>query len=290
MKNLCAIILLLACQIIAAQKQPAGKIATQHKLISVDAYKARVKRELTKQDSLLFITFDNKLLVKVDDHVDMSKSRPFEFRDSTFLELYKNVAFNPSKKDQNGKVFHRYWKQPLKIYVSPSISKGSKKFLENLTDEIKNGIDSLKISFVKDLNDANFVLYSNGDFDYEPKITGKHDYYVYWNGRNQIYKAYIKVDQTMAFNETLLNNMIREHFIVTLGYFTLTDKIRCSNLLANCYDPTKSLSSLDKELIKYHYSYGICKGIELSTFNELHEKGKKHLKSKSPTVYRIMHP
>lgn len=287
MRHVYLMIIILACQWSNAQHDTTH--IKPHRLISVDAYKARVKRELTKQDSLLFITFDNRTMVRVDDQTDMSKSMPFEYRDSTFLELYKTVVFNPSRKNSDGKVFHKYWKQPLKIYVSSSIPRGSRKFLQQLAADITKDVDSLKITFVADLNDANFVVYSHGDFEYETNIRKKSDMYLYWNGRNQIYKAYIKLDQVAAFNENLLNLLIRDYFITTLGYFTLTDKINCANLFANCYSPDKQLSPLDKEIIKYHYSYGICKGVDLETFEGLHKKAQEHKKSKTKTIFRVLH-
>ena len=289
MRNYYLFILFLASQFLTAQKEHSG-LVTQRRLITIDAYKARVKRELTKEDSLLFLNFENRLMVQVTDQVDLSKNRNFEYRDSAFLQLYRTVAFHPSKMTKEGKVYHKYWKKPLKIYVSPSVPKGSKKYLQKLAAELSSGIDSLKIGFVNELNDANFVVFSNGDFDYEPKIAGKSDYYLYWNGKNQIYKAYIKVDQKVAFNEVLLNNLIRENFIATLGYFTLTDKLKCENIFANCFAPDKSISSLDKELLKYHYSYGVCKGIDLETFNDLHKRANEQKKNNPRSVFQVVHP
>jgi hypothetical protein len=70
---------------------------------------------------------------------------------------------------------------------------------------------------------------------------------------------------------------LRDYFIKSLGYFNLIKDFDCESYFSDCYSANKKLTELDIELLKYHYSYGICKGTSLETFEEQHKKAKEIL-------------
>ncbi|MGB6269334.1 MAG: hypothetical protein WBF67_10030, partial [Olleya sp.] len=128
---------------------------------------------------------------------------------------------------------------------------------------------------------SNYIIYYSNGYNYESKLENSKysDFYIYWKNRGSIiYKGVIKINEDQLFNEALRLNKMKSLFISTLGYFTFNNELDCENFFSGCYKEDISLSDFDLEVLKYHYSYGICKGTYISTFNEQHERAKKTLK------------
>ncbi|WP_418513758.1 hypothetical protein [Corallibacter sp.] len=259
--------------------------------MSLKSYKLKYKdKPLTKTDSLNFRFHNNDTLVLVTNYeLPKGVSVPYEYKDSTFLSLYKKVAFRTNGVDSTDKKqTMRYWKEPIKIYFSNSVSKKTKKSFMSFAETIANKVDSLSISEVKKVEESNYVIYYLGDYDYEPRLTNQNDYYLSWNKKQQIYKCGLRIDTKALFNESLIQYKLRELFIGTLGHFYLSNDFSCDSYLSNCYSKNKKLTPLDMEIIKYHYSYGICKGSNLEAFEKQHERAKKSLKNENSKM-RIFH-
>jgi hypothetical protein len=45
------------------------------------------------------------------------------------------------------------------------------------------------------------------------------------------------------------------------------------------------LEKRDLEILKYHYSYGICKGTNLETFEKNHSDAKQHLRKEIKVLF-----
>lgn len=264
--------------------------STDVRYMNIKSFEKTFKRKLTKNDSInfKFIPGDTLvLLTKIDEK--KFKTFNFEYKDDTFLDLYKKVAFNKKSKSKDDKYYLRYWKTPIDVYFSESISnKRKKKFMSFVKKNIK-GIDSLQINFVNNINESNFIIYLKNDFQYCKNMEKtNHDYYISWD-RSIINKGFIKMDDELYFNDILFNESLNTLFIQTLGHFSLTDELNCSNYFSICKTTKKEFSKLDYELLKYHYSYGICKGIDEESFDNLHLKAREH-KIKFPNIpYRISH-
>lgn len=256
--------------------------------MDIKSFRKVQKRAFTKSDTLNFMYKDNDTLVLLTQK-DENKfvSVPFEYKDENFLKIYKSVTFR--KNNDGKKSYQRYWKEPLRIFVSESISKKRKSNFINFTDEITKGIDSLNVQFVKNLNDANFVIYQKGDFEYENNLKKlNNDYYIWWNN-NMINRGFIKIDPEINFNDNLFSEALNKLFIKTLGHFEFTNLIDCSNYFSNCDTPVKKFSKLDYEILKYHYSYGICKGLDEESFDDFHTRAKEHKKNFPNIPYKIKH-
>ena len=93
---------------------------------------------------------------------------------------------------------------------------------------------------------------------------------------------YKKVDKHIV-----TNNVIRE-FIRSLGLYYPSSIIDSKNMLSKTWKSNYNISPLDYKLIKYHYSYGICKFTSLSKFEENHKKAKNMLKKHRK--YYFIHP
>jgi len=247
--------------------------------MTIDSYKRVYNKPLTTKDSLNFQYRNGDTLVLIEDDNRNKTSVPYEYKDSTFLDVYKKMAFRQAKKRDTTQTM-KYWKDDIKIYFSDNISQKVKKELMSFAKTISSNIDSLNIYRVKKQEDANFTIYYKGSEEYEPKLKAqdKDGYWVYWNRRNQINKAFIKLNPDYFFNDKLRIYKLKQRFIQTLGYFSFSYILDCKNFLSNCYSEEKTLSDIDIKIIKYHYSYGICKGTNLKTFEDQHKRAKESLK------------
>ncbi|WP_191859436.1 hypothetical protein [Hanstruepera ponticola] len=268
-----------------------NNVTAQHKkqdtlkrvYMSLDSYKNQYKKPLTKNDSLNFMIRGNDTLVLVENYVRPNGiSVPYEYKDSTFLKYYQKIAFRTKGIDSiDKKQTMRYWKDDIKIYFSESVSKKTRKNLMSFATKIANEVDSLNISEVKQIESSNCIIYYFGDYEYEPRLRNnkKSDYYISWNGNNQIYRSSIKIDTELYFNEKLIEQKLKELFIGTLGHFSRINNFGCESYFADCYSENKQLTPLDIELLQYHYSYGICKGTTLEKFEKQHQQAKELLKT-----------
>jgi hypothetical protein len=279
MKNIISIsITFFLCSIVYSQKQPE---TIRKVYINLETYNKTYDRPLTKRDTLNFLFKDNDTLVLIENQNYKRKigvAVPYEYKDSTFLHYYKKIAFNHPKDSVNKNTTMKYWKDDIRIFFSKSVSKKTRKDLMSFAKTIDKAVDSLSISEVKKVEDSNYVIYYFGDYDYEAKLSNikNSSDYSWWN-HNKLYRHSIKLDTKKYFSEQLIQYKLRDYFIKSLGYFNLIKDFDCESYFSDCYSANKKLTELDIELLKYHYSYGICKGTSLETFEEQHKKAKEIL-------------
>lgn len=257
--------------------------------ISLKSYNRLYKTTLTKNDSLNFRYKDGDTLVLLDEGKKRRGSRVlFKSKDSTFLEVYKRIAFRQTK-EVNKEETMKYWKDELKIFFTENASDSLKNDFKKFAERIDRQVDSLSISFVNNVEDSNYIIYFFGDEEYEPglKSAKNSDLYLYWNGRNQIYKARIKIKAQYLTNDTSKLPLLKQYFVNTLGYFGVDNKIGCNSIYSGCISNRDKLSRTDLEILRYHYSYAICKGTTLREFERIHKKGNEFLDKKQK--YYILH-
>ena len=257
-------------------------------LVPKDHFKEKYK----PSDSLGFIIKNGDTLIRVDRFISpKGVALPYEYKDSTFLELYKKIAFQPIHKDSSNTKPMKYWKDDIRIYFSENMSKSVIRDVMEFAQKIDEEVDSLKIIKVKKIEDSNYVIYYDTDYEYlnEIKNKKKSDYWISWNGKNQIERGYLRIVKSRMFSEKLTIQKIRELFFGTLGWFYLQDDLDCDNYVANCYSDSKHLTAIDLEILRYHYSYGICKGTSLKTFEAQHRQCKENLRKGLPAG-RFIHP
>jgi len=255
----------------------------------INMYKTKYKKPFTKKDSLNFMFKDNDTLVLLENYSrPKGISVPYEYKDSTFLHYYKKVAFNHKNDSISKETSMKYWKSDIRLFFSESVPRKAKKDFMDFVESIDIEIDSLKITEVKKVEDSNYTIYYFGDYEYEPRLANnkKSNFYISWR-HNKIYRGSIRVDQNTFFSDHLIQYKLRELFFQSLGYFRLVDDFSCESYFSNCYSQNKKISKLDIELLKYHYSYGICKGTTLETFERQHEKAKEILKETGQTMHFV---
>ncbi|WP_157662480.1 hypothetical protein [Polaribacter sp. SA4-10] len=255
-------------------------------------YKKRHKEAITKQDTINFKFKKNDTLILISNK-DFYKNQkrisvPYEQKDSTFLETYKDVVYKKYNSLGNirrgKKEFMRLWEKPLKIYFAPGLNNYYKKAIKKEVKKLSS-IDSLKIYFVKNINKSNYIIYQINNISsvkYSKNIRENKyiNYYINWS-KGRIYDAKLEINliQNGTIDKKENANILIQNFYQTLGRFFPTSKLPCNNIFSECYSSNKKLTEKDLEIIKYHYSYGICKFTDLKTFEENHKKAKEVIKN-----------
>jgi hypothetical protein len=259
----------------------------ESRYISLDAYR-NMGRELTKEDYQdLKITFgDTMVKVPTDFELpDTPNSRRlfYEFRDPDFLEKYNEVVF--WKKGLTLKL----WQDEIKMFIAPSIPKKHQAALLDFAEGLSAAVDSLKITEVKNIEEANFFLYyinSKDTLHFEPKLKGKKSsYYVYWNEKQKLDKGFVQVDSDLISKPVYQIANLKYQFFRSLGMFGSSALFECTSYFSNCND-IRSLSSGDIEILKYHYSYNKANGVSKEGFEKFHSEMQEiHKKDSSPKIY-----
>lgn len=252
---------------------------------------------LTKQDSLDFMIRGKDTLVlvprefiqKLRDGDGTEVRVKYEPKDSVFLETYKSIVFG---KKENSKATLKVWKDDIKIYFDSTVPKLHRDALMNFAEGLSAAVDSLNIKMVDVKEDSNYLVYyinKENDEDLEPRITNKTSgYYLNWNGKQQLTKAVVKVNTINIKAQNYQIASLKYNFFKTLGYFKDAETLECRAYLSKC-PVIRSLTKDDMELLKYHYSYGICKGTNREDFEELHRKMKSTLENDPTAELFIVH-
>lgn len=134
-----------------------------------------------------------------------------------------------------------------------------------------------------------YYLNKQHNTDYEPRISGRSGgYYINWNGKQQIYKASVKINTEFAKEKDYQLQLLKYNFFKSLGYFKSSDILECESYLSGC-PVERQFTKMDKKLLKYHYSYGVCKGVDLKAFEELHNSMQEHLKKDPDAKLYVVH-
>ncbi|SDR66182.1 hypothetical protein [Gramella sp. MAR_2010_147] len=247
-------------------------------------------------DTTEFMYKDNDTLVRVPNDFDPFEDQDgvkveYEPKDSTFLSIYKNIVYNTGKSGTS-KERMRYWKDEIKIYFDESVPALHSKELMDFAENISKGIDSLNISRNFIPEKANYhVYYLNREHttDYEPRIgNSKGGYYISWNGKQQIYDAKLKINTELNKGDKYQIQHLKFHFFKSLGHFKSSEQLKCESYLSAC-NTSREITPIDLELLSYHYSYDICKGVDLNTFTEQTERFNKQLKEEPNSKIYVIH-
>lgn len=256
-------------------------------------YKSLKKSGNKDIDSIGFNSNKNDTLIIISGYEEKGIKVLYEEKDSIFLERYKQLVYNKKyqNKGERSKPTMKIWKDEVKIYFDKSVSKYNSKKLSEFIKYLDKEIDSLHITVVKDKDKSNYFIYSIDDtnnINLDARIRGNEGYYLLWNNKQNIYSCSLKINAKKNLNEEQILTNLKINFIKSLGYFYQdVDYSDCSSYLSFCKSDEKRFGKEDLEILKYHYSYGICKGSNLETFEKNHKDSKESLKKGNTKIYFI---
>ncbi|UAM99670.1 hypothetical protein K8354_07650 [Polaribacter litorisediminis] len=254
-------------------------------------YKKRHSEIITKQDSLNFRLKDKDTLILISNKKfyqnKQGVSIPYEPKGDEFLKVYTDIVYkkyqNTNNTNQKTREYMRLWKKLIKIYFAPGLHSYYKKAIQQEVKKLSS-IDSLQILYTKNIKESNYIIYQINDENstrYSKEIKGNNalDYYLFWNN-GRIYDAKLAINlKNTDEDKKIIGNHLIQYFYQTLGRFFTTSTLPCKSIFSSCTSDSKQLTKQDLELLKYHYSYGICKFTDLKTFEENHAKAKEVLKN-----------
>lgn len=257
-------------------------------------YKSLKKSGNKVIDSIGFNIIKNDTLIMINGYEEKGVKVLYEEKDSIFLERYKQLVFNKKyqNKEERLKPTMKIWKDEVKIYFDKSVSKYNSKKLSEFIHFFDKEIDSLKITVVKDKDKSNYFIYSISDtneVNLDARIQGNDGYYLLWNNKQNIYSCSLKINEKKNLDEEQILTYLKINFIRSLGYFYQElGNSDCNSYFSICKSDKKEFGKKDLEILKYHYSYGICKGSNIETFEKNHKDAKEALK-KGNTKFYFLH-
>jgi hypothetical protein len=201
------------------------------------------------------------------------------------------LVFNNKYQKQEVRLAPRMkiWKDEIKIYLDKSVSKSTSKELITFVKYLDREVDSLKISFVKDKEKSNYFIYAvenSIEVNLDPRIKGVDGYYLQWSKNQNIINCSLKINIQNNLSKEQLVTKMKINFIRSLGYFYQDyGNSDCMSYFSACKSDQKEFGKKDLEILKYHYSYGICKGTDIETFEKNHFDAKAALKKGNTKLY-----
>lgn len=265
-------------------------------LVPIGYFKA-TGQTLTKKDSLSFLIRGNDTLVEVPEDFEGFSSRngvevEYEPKDSAFLEIYKNVAFGNQRENFDPSKTMKLWKDDIKILFDSTVPPEQRIAFMDFAEEISSGIDSLTIYETKDRAESNYFIYyrdSEDAFDFEIRIkNASGGYYVNWNKKQQLYRGVLKINTYYIKSPKHQFNNLKYHFLKSLGTFSDSEDLPCESYFSNC-PVNREFTEMDYQILKYHYSYGVCKGVNMETFEGLHRNMKAKLEEEPTARLYVVH-
>ncbi len=284
MKKIIIIILFsYAFNLTAQDKQ--SSISKSKSYIHLSTYLKLVKIKKEEIPVSNYLVRKKDTFVKIPNNFLPKYGAPYEQKDSTFLEIYKDIVYKKHSKDtvKKRKLYMKLWKAPVKVYFSKSVDERYKKTIKRLAAIVNKEVDSLNISIVNDLEQSNYIVYQineNNKYKYSNNLQKNKyiDYYNYWK-KSRIYDTKLEINTTKFKNKAVNVNYLIQSFIKSLGHFNTTTKVPCKSVFSKCNSEKKRFRKQDLEILKYHYSYGICKFTDLNTFEKNHSNAIKYHES-----------
>lgn len=259
----------------------------KYRFLKIEDYKKKYpNRNISFEKGKYQIFNNDTLILDNDPRYSHSISIDYEFKDSLFLDVYKDLVYKKHHLRKNEKKkYMKLWKQPIKIYFDASLDSFYMNKIKEKSLKLSNNIDSLNISFVDSKEKANYLIYQldrKNSNKLSKEITNNNyiNYYNKWY-KNKIYNTQLEINLTKyeKVSKEIHLNYIYQFFYRSLGHFSVSRLLPCESMFSSCLRNNKKLLENDFELLKYHYSYGICKFTDLETFEKNHKKAREELKN-----------
>lgn len=244
-------------------------------------------KSLTKNDRQnieeYFIT-DSDTLVSLKNELSKSELDVFCkcFTNDSLIRNYKSAVFYYS--NNNDKVQKaNQWNSNLKVYFSKDIPKKTRNKFKKFYKPISS-INNLKIDFVKDIEDSNYVIKLSdtiipnitiGETEYdETHPLSKISYSLLIDKYRKYYGGTLIVDVDRLNNKNLLLPKLKQLFFLSLGAFIINKSFSNTSLISTEYIDNRQISNEDLKLLEMHYFIIYDKLVSAFTINELAKNSK----------------
>lgn len=234
----------------------------------------KIENPTYKQDSLV--------INKYEKNFNSEIFKQFGENADYYLYAYTNsVSLNRSSKSKKQNYIYQ-WMSPIFIYFDKSIPKPLKKSLSNLVEQIEEqDIQNLSISFVKDKDDANYLIKSTTkiyDVDFSFKNEEERKAYVFSNGRYKLMVGgakkprgcILEMNLNNAQSLEVMKKNLNQLFFLSLGRFRVFKNFEYLHSFINAsYQYSEKLNEFDLAMLKIHYNVIFNSALTKKQFKEI---------------------
>ncbi len=187
-----------------------------------------------------------------------------------FNELVFGAEFGGANKRS------KKWVRDMKIFVEGEPSPMLDRELDKIIGEINGLIQPVQLRRVNSRRNANYIIFFGSGEDYtriEPAAIKHIDrnwglFWVYFNGRNEIYKGSMYVDTIRTRNKDAQKHLLREELTQSLGI--MNDSYQYSDsIFYQKWSYVTRYSKIDKEVIRLLYQPEIRPNMTKEEINRL---------------------
>ena len=198
----------------------------------------------------------------VGSYSKLSDSQIFRYCDilnnEEAIRNYKNIVFNNLNCNQYKRVVTKQWNSEIIIYLDKELPKSTakafKKFIKSLPE-----INNLRISSTRNKNESNYLITTTEEkifSDNHPRESYAYNhitYNLYADKNSKFYGGILKINLNAMTDRRLIIKKLKQFFFMSLGQFTLDNRLKVNSLLNYDYDNNSKISEEDVELLLLHY-------------------------------------
>lgn len=235
-----------------------------------------------------FIT-DNDTLVNLKNELTEAELKLFCscYTNDSLVKKYKKAVFYYEWNDDKLQKSNQ-WNSDIKVYFAPSIPRNVRtKFIKFYNP--LNTINNLKIDFVKNIEDSNYVIkvsntiipnltIRDNKYD-ETHPLSKISYSMLTDKTRKFYAGTMQIDLDNLDDKSLLLPKLKQVFFLSLGSFIINKSFSETSLVSSQYINSETISIEDFELIKMHYFKIYDQLVSASKIDELVQTSKSICKN-----------
>jgi len=214
---------------------------------------------------------------------DMSYFKTIMRTNPDLIGYYMKSAFYFTASNSSYNYRSRQWMVPVKIYFDKDIPRNIKKEVEKFYKNIED-VPNFSISFTNDIDKANYqIKLTNAIMIDEAERYGITDefkarrlffngcnYTVISDGSKNIMGCTLKINKKELEDPSILLSKIKQGLFLSFGRFFMINGIQLNeSFLSATYENQDTLSLVDLEILKMHYSQIFDESIDASEFIQL---------------------
>lgn len=236
-----------------------------------------------KSELAYTVSSQDTFYIEREKDFDMSYFLKIKASHPNFLSYYQLSVFYYSTRNSTPAYLSLQWKVPIVIYFDKDIPKNIQRKVERFY-ETMDEIPNFSLSFTNRAEEANYqVKLTSETLFVDPQDQGfKNEaeqrrflfngcnYFIISDASKGIIGCNLKINTAELDNEAILLAKIKQGLFLSFGRFFMIDYFNVSDsFLNNVYDNQKTLSPIDLEILKMHYSQIFDEAIDGSQFKQL---------------------
>ena len=194
--------------------------------------------------------------------------------DKKVLDYFNELVFGAELGEKNQRI--KKWVGDMRIFVKGERVPFLDRELDNIIEEINAMITPIRLLRVASEEEANYIIFLGSGEDYAKIESAARAhiernwglFWVYFNGRNEIYKGSMYVDIIRAHRMDAQKHLLREELTQSLGI--MNDSYRyADSMFYQKWNPVTRYSEIDKGVIKLLYQSQIKTNMTKQQVNQL---------------------